>query len=123
MRILNDLTLLLTPFLVATAPLYIPDDCPSYDYHAKTRHEAHRSAGRHALPFQRPIERCRTYISWEVEDKINQMRTTIKDPDLFRLFENSFPNTLDTMIKWKGFAMEDDEETDEDLAFVITGDM
>ena len=114
---------ILTVSLVTAAPVPLPNDCPSYDYHAKIRHEARRSAGRYALPLQRPLEKCRTYVSWEVEDCISQMRSKIKDPDLFRLFENSFPNTLDTMIKWKGFAMENDTETDEDLAFVITGDM
>lgn len=82
--------------------------------------------GRHGLPFQRPSAECRTYHSHEVEDAIDRMKTKIRDPDLFRLFENAFPNTLDTAVKWKGFAWENGtkgKETDEDLAFVITGDM
>ena len=69
---------------------------------------------------------CRTFYSEEVEEAIERLRPKIADPDLFRLFENAFPNTLDTAVKWKGFAWKDGEkgvETDEDLAFVITGDM
>ena len=47
------------------------------------------------------------------------MNSTIKDPDLYRLFQNSFPNTLDTAVKWKGYAAGSSEE----LTFVITGDI
>ena len=47
---------------------------------------------------------CRTYYSHEVEDAIERLKPTIKDPDLFQLFENAFPNTLDTAVRWKGFA-------------------
>ena len=114
--------------LVLTAP--IPEDvCPNYNHHAKTRHEGNRSAGRYQLPFQRPVQKCRNFYSHEVEAAIERLKSKIADPDLFRLFENAYPNTLDTMVKWKGFAHERDEEdailgeTDEDLAFVITGDM
>ena len=32
---------------------------------------------------------CRTFTSQAVEDAITQMNSTIADPDLFRLFENS----------------------------------
>ncbi|CAK7211258.1 hypothetical protein SBRCBS47491_001061 [Sporothrix bragantina] len=57
------------------------------------------------------------------------MRTTIHDPDLFRLFENTYPNTLDTMIKWHGYANKtnettmEDTMTDEELTYIITGDI
>ena len=101
--------------------------CPNYASYSRTRHaEDELSAGRYQLPLQRPSKECRTYQSQEVEDAIERMNTTIQDPDLYRLFENTFPNTLDTAVKWKGFAWVNEtipKETDEDLAFVITGDM
>lgn len=48
------------------------------------------------------------------------MQSVIKDPDLYRLFENSWPNTLDTTIKWRGHAA---ANLNEELCFLITGDM
>ena len=100
--------------------------CPNYAQYATERHEDNASTGIRHLPFKRPSEGCRTYYSQEVEDAIARLKPTIRDPDLFRLFENSFPNTLDTAVRWKGFAWAEEKEgifTDEDLAFVITGDM
>ena len=107
------------------APVVGPN-CPPYEGWARGTNGKDLSEGRHQLPFQRPPENCRTFYSQEVEDAIERLRSKIADPDLFRLFENAFPNTLDTAVKWKGFAWKDGEEgtaTDEDLAFVITGDM
>ena len=100
--------------------------CPHYGSHAKQRHEGNRSIGLHELPYQRPSIECRTFLSPDVEESILRLKGKIHDPDLFRLFENAFPNTLDTAILWTGFAYEKGSETkhtDEDLAFVITGDM
>ena len=110
-------------------PLPEQPQCPQYERQSKTRHESDPSLGRLALPFQRPTSKCRTYHSEEVEDAIARLKPKIADPDLYRLFENAFPNTLDTMIKWKGYAWKNETLgdaggfTDEDLAFVITGDM
>ena len=93
-------------------------DCPDYSSYAKERHAPY-SSGKYKLPYQRPTPECRTFESQDVEDTIDRMNKTIWDPDLFQLFQNAFPNTLDTAIKWHGTA----EGSDEELTFVITGDM
>jgi meiotically up-regulated gene 157 (Mug157) protein len=87
------------------------------------------SAGKRQFPYSRPAPECRTFRLPSLEQLIKRMKDVIKDPDLFRLFENSYPNTLDTMIKWRGYAKAIDSvtgnetTTDEELAYVITGDI
>ena len=68
----------------------------------------------------RPDPACRTFNSSDVEDTIVAMKSVIKDPDLYRLFVNAFPNSLDTAVKWKGVASDNAEE---ELTFLITGDI
>ncbi len=106
--------------------------CPRYEEFSKSRTDKDLSKGRHQLPLQRPREQCRKFPSAVLEKTITRLREKITDPDLFRLFENTYPNTLDTAVLWTGFAAQDDAglpsagsstTTDEDLAFVITGDM
>lgn len=41
------------------------------------------------------------------------MKSRLKDPDLARLFENTFPNTLDTTVKYF--------DPEKNLAFIVTG--
>lgn len=41
------------------------------------------------------------------------MKSRLKDPDLARLFENTFPSTLDTTVSYFN--------PDENVAFIITG--
>jgi len=55
-----------------------------------------------------------------VNSAIENLAKTIADPDLYRLFENTFPNTLDTAIKWYGFGS---RAPDDIRAFIITGDI
>ncbi|KAL8836095.1 MAG: hypothetical protein Q9170_003043 [Blastenia crenularia] len=115
------------PLLGLPAPAF-SEPCPRYGDFAKIRNGKHSSEGRHQLPFQRPAVKCRKFHSSVLEDTIERLRTKVADPDLFRLFENTFPNTLDTAVLWTGFASKDvngtgPSYTDEDLAFVITGDI
>jgi len=93
--------------------------CPDYSVYSRERHEP-LSSGRYHLSYQRPSPECRTFVSADVEEAISSLRGSIADPDLFRLFENTFPNTLDTAIKWHGRAA---NNTDEELTFIITGDI
>jgi uncharacterized protein len=93
-------------------------DCPDFSSWSQDLHEPF-STGKYNLSYQRPITECRTFHSQDVESAIQKMKGVIKDPDLFRLFENSYPNTLDTAIRWKGVV----ENTDEELTFIITGDI
>lgn len=53
-----------------------------------------------ALPFQRPSKACRTFESELVEKIIRDLNSSMVDKDMARLFENAFPNTLDTTVRW-----------------------
>ena len=64
----------------------------------------------------RPPIAERKFISEAIEAKIVEMKKTIKDEELAWLFENCFPNTLDTTITHK--VIEGKPDT-----FVITGDI
>ena len=93
--------------------------CPDYSAYSQTQHDP-LSAGKHALSSARPAPRCRTFNSTTVEELVANVTATIADPDLARLFANTYPNTLDTAIRWRGHAASDPAE---ELAFLITGDI
>ncbi|KAI0438966.1 glycoside hydrolase family 125 protein [Xylaria telfairii] len=93
--------------------------CPDYSQYSTQTHQP-LSSGKYHLSSMRPDTACRKYTVPEVENAIGDMKGLVKDPDLFRLFENAFPNTLDTTITWKGFA---NNSTEEELTFVTTGDI
>lgn len=100
-----------------------PDCPPSYENYLRGR-PGPPSAGSRQFPFVRPPPACRTYKVPALEDYIGKMEATIKDPDLYRLFQNSFPNTLDTMVKWHGYANDEEgKPTGEELTYIITGDI
>jgi hypothetical protein len=103
-------------------------ECINYQLLQRLRQEP-LSEGRREFAYNRPSLECRTFNLPAMEKLIERMRGVIKDPDLFRLFENSYPNTLDTMIKWRGHAKKldpisgNETTTDEELTYVITGDV
>ncbi|TLD03575.1 uncharacterized protein PgNI_11731 [Pyricularia grisea] len=120
-----------------------PASCPRFEELLSLR-PAPFSKGKRKFPLVRPSPECRTFRLPSLEALLERMKGVIKDPDLYRLFENSYPNTLDTMIKWKGYARQPaappamaggaeqqqpevgsqlGPETDEELTYVITGDI
>lgn len=109
-----------TRLLTAAALLGLASSiCPNYADYSRIHHEP-VSTGAYQLSYMRPEPECRTFNSTGVEDIIVRLKSRIWDPDLSRLFENTFPNTLDTAIKWRGVAA---NNTEEELCFVITGDI
>ncbi|KAI2776135.1 glycoside hydrolase family 125 protein [Daldinia loculata] len=94
-------------------------NCPGYSSYSQSRNPP-LSSGAYKLAYQRPGPECRTFNSSLIEDAINKTKSVIFDADLSRLFENTFPNTLDTAVKWRGVAANNSEE---ELAFIITGDI
>ena len=95
--------------LAALAAAAIPSDCPAYDSYAAAKHAPY-SRGKYKYPYQRPDQRCRTYIVPAVEETLKKAKCKIKDPDLYRLFLNSWPNTVDTTVLWQGTALDDANE-------------
>ena len=65
---------------------------------------------------KRPPISERKFVSEAIETKIVEMKKIIKDEELSWLFENCFPNTLDTTITHKIIDGKPD-------TFVITGDI
>ncbi|PVH95214.1 glycoside hydrolase family 125 protein [Periconia macrospinosa] len=103
--------------------------CPIYTHYANTRHEPF-SNGTWSLSSMRPVQSCRSFYSEDVEKTIERMSNVIIDPDLFRLFENSWPSTLDTTVAWRGLSKPIEAsaeggkaEESAELSFVITGDI
>ena len=69
-----------------------------------------------AFVSKRPDKALRNFTSEAVEAKIGEMKSKIKDDELAWLFENCFPNTLDTTVKYNIINGRPD-------TFVITGDI
>lgn len=89
--------------------------CPSYEKYSKVAHKPFTD-GRLRLPFQRPPPECRTFVSPAVEAKLEEVKALIADEDVARLWENAFPNTLDTTVKYH-------RGGSDPLTFVVTGDI
>jgi meiotically up-regulated gene 157 (Mug157) protein len=71
-----------------------------------------------AYPSNRPPLSKRTFNSTAVEAKIVEIKGKIKDEKLAWMFENCFPNTLDTTVKYFGQGPDGVDDT-----FIITGDI
>ncbi|KAJ7782212.1 hypothetical protein DFH07DRAFT_909060 [Mycena maculata] len=92
--------------------LHVRDTCEDFATYS-TRPEGTPSKGPLGLPYMRPPATCRTFNSSAVEKVVANLTSRMKDPDLARLFENTYPNTLDTTVKW----------FNDNLTFVVTGDI
>ncbi|RDI86746.1 hypothetical protein Vi05172_g3306 [Venturia inaequalis] len=92
--------------------------CPDYATYADQLDHGPKTTGKYKLPFQRPVAGCRTWKNSDVESELTRVKALIADTDLSRLFENAWPNTLDTAVKWHGTGT-----SGEDLTFLITGDI
>ena len=67
----------------------------------------------------RPSPEKRTFKSDVIDQVINNMKQKIGDPLISLLFENCFPNTLDTTV----LNYKIDPKTKNPNAFIITGDI
>ncbi|KAI9765672.1 MAG: hypothetical protein M1840_007230 [Geoglossum simile] len=86
-----------------------------------------------ALPYQRPHPDCRTFSSPHIEKVIEELTSRMRDKDLSRLFENAFPNTLDTTVRWHVNGAErrprkrknhgGNKEWEGAQSFIVTGDI
>ncbi|KAF3163813.1 hypothetical protein TWF751_010012 [Orbilia oligospora] len=110
------------------------DSCPDYKDYSSRRHLP-LSDGPLQLPFQRPVPECRSFRSNAVERVIRDITTRLVDRDLARLFENCYPSTLDTTVRWHvtseetenapaGFSgILGDDKVKGAQSFIVTGDI
>lgn len=90
------------------------------------------SEGPLALPYQRPSPYCRTFSSPLVEKVVEDVTSRMRDKDLARIFENAFPNTLDTTVRWhvdgsqgtlKSWRAKTEGKWAGPQSFIVTGDI
>jgi len=74
------------------------------------------STAGHEFVSRRPAVGQRKFVSEVVEAKIVETKLAIADPELAWLFENCFPNTLDTTVTFGTHESRPD-------TYVITGDI
>lgn len=65
----------------------------------------------------RPAEKDRLFKSKEVEKQIKRVKSLLKNPKLAWMFENCFPNTIDTTVHFRK------DEKGKNDTFVYTGDI
>ena len=65
---------------------------------------------------KRPPAEKRTFVSEAVNKKIEEIKAFIQDPELAWMFENCYPNTLDTTVDYEVIDGKPD-------TFIITGDI
>jgi meiotically up-regulated gene 157 (Mug157) protein len=65
---------------------------------------------------KRPPAEKRTFVSEAVDKKIKEVKARIQDPELGWMFENCYPNTLDTTVDYEVIDGKPD-------TFIITGDI
>jgi meiotically up-regulated gene 157 (Mug157) protein len=75
-----------------------------------------RGASATDFPSQRPRQNERKFVSRSVEEMIQRVKGKIKDPHLAWMFENCYPNTLDTTVQ--AGVVDGGPDT-----FIITGDI
>jgi uncharacterized protein len=68
------------------------------------------------FPSKRPPLAQRKFVSRAVEDTITRVKSHVADPELAWMFENCYPNTLDTTVRIGGTPEKPD-------TFIITGDI
>jgi uncharacterized protein len=102
--------------------------CPDYTHYATHRHKPF-SEGPLEFPSQRPDPSCRKFNSPALEKILDDLLPHFKDPDLAKLFENAYPNTLDTTIRWhtetppKSPLLRDRDRWKGPQSFIVTGDI
>ncbi|KAI9756063.1 MAG: pre-rRNA-processing protein esf1 [Chaenotheca gracillima] len=109
--------------------------CPDFTHYSVYPHRPF-STGPMALPYQRPSIHCRTFASPLVEKIIEDFSSRMEDQDLARIFENAFPNTLDTTVRWHvdgtekgakknygGSLYKDSSKWAAPQSFIVTGDI
>lgn len=100
--------------LLTIAASALAQECPSDYVEYFSKRNPPFSPGVYEYPYQRPSQDCRTYNVDEIEKVIGRdMNKSISDPDLYRLFANTWPNTVDTTVKWTGYS---DDNPDEEVS-------